>query len=327
MVKIGTHDGTFHCDEALACFLLKRLPEYQDAEIVRTRDLEKLKACDIVVDVGAVFDPATHRYDHHQREFQETMTTLSGGKYRWSTRLSSAGLVYYHFGKAIIAAILPDASAEQIDTLFSKMYGGFVEEIDAVDNGVSQYEEGSPKYHIGSTVSTRVGRINPSWKETDTDMMPRFERAMALVGGEFVEVLKSYYESWLPARDVVKEALETRFEVDPSGEIIKLPIWCPWKSHLYDLEAEMGTEEKPINIKYALYVDSHNAWRVLCASITPGSFVCRKALPEAWRGLRDADLEAKSGIAGATFVHASGFTGGNKTYEGALAMAKAGLEA
>lgn len=27
--RIGTHGGTFHCDEALACFLLKLLPPYQ----------------------------------------------------------------------------------------------------------------------------------------------------------------------------------------------------------------------------------------------------------------------------------------------------------
>jgi hypothetical protein len=27
--KIGTHDGSFHCDEALACFLLKQLPAFQ----------------------------------------------------------------------------------------------------------------------------------------------------------------------------------------------------------------------------------------------------------------------------------------------------------
>lgn len=36
--KIGTHNGMFHCDEALACFMLKLLPEYKDAEIVRSRD-------------------------------------------------------------------------------------------------------------------------------------------------------------------------------------------------------------------------------------------------------------------------------------------------
>lgn len=34
-VKIGTHDGGFHCDEALACFMLKTLPQYKDAVIVR----------------------------------------------------------------------------------------------------------------------------------------------------------------------------------------------------------------------------------------------------------------------------------------------------
>ena len=33
--RIGTHDGTFHCDEALACFMLKQLPEYKDALVIR----------------------------------------------------------------------------------------------------------------------------------------------------------------------------------------------------------------------------------------------------------------------------------------------------
>ena len=67
MKRIGTHNGTFHCDEALACFMLKQLPEYQRAEIVRTRDPELLAKCDIIVDVGGVYNPDTHRYDHHQR--------------------------------------------------------------------------------------------------------------------------------------------------------------------------------------------------------------------------------------------------------------------
>ena len=35
MMKIGTHNGQFHCDEVLACFMLKSLPEYKDAEIIR----------------------------------------------------------------------------------------------------------------------------------------------------------------------------------------------------------------------------------------------------------------------------------------------------
>ena len=64
---IGTHNGTFHCDEALACYMLKLLPEYSDAKIIRTRDPEQLKSCDVVVDVGGIYNPSMHRYDHHQR--------------------------------------------------------------------------------------------------------------------------------------------------------------------------------------------------------------------------------------------------------------------
>jgi uncharacterized UPF0160 family protein len=33
--KIGTHNGSFHCDEVLACFMLTCLPEYKDADIIR----------------------------------------------------------------------------------------------------------------------------------------------------------------------------------------------------------------------------------------------------------------------------------------------------
>ena len=65
--QIGTHDGAFHCDEVLACSLLKMLPEYQNSEIVRSRNKGMLSECDIVVDVGGVYDASKLRYDHHQR--------------------------------------------------------------------------------------------------------------------------------------------------------------------------------------------------------------------------------------------------------------------
>jgi uncharacterized UPF0160 family protein len=84
---IGTHSGTFHCDESLACGMLKMLPAFQNHSIVRSRDSAVLEKCDIVVDVGAVYNFSTKRLDHHQRTFQDT---LDG----YSTKLSSAGLVY-----------------------------------------------------------------------------------------------------------------------------------------------------------------------------------------------------------------------------------------
>lgn len=73
---IGTHSGTFHCDEILAVFLLSQHPEFRNHKVLRTRDQQLLDQCDIVVDVGSVFDPAKKRFDHHQSTFQETFTSL-----------------------------------------------------------------------------------------------------------------------------------------------------------------------------------------------------------------------------------------------------------
>jgi hypothetical protein len=87
-LSIGTHNGTFHCDEALAVFLLRQTDIYRDADLKRTRDPLILDTCDIVVDVGAAYDPDRNRFDHHQRGFTEVFG------HGFETKLSSAGLIY-----------------------------------------------------------------------------------------------------------------------------------------------------------------------------------------------------------------------------------------
>lgn len=136
-VRVGTHDGVFHCDEILACFLLKQLSQYSNAEIIRTRDPALLDACDVVVDVGGVYDPSRHRYDHHQRDFNHTLTSLLPHK-QFNIKLSSAGLVFTHFGHQIIADLLNwDKTDPKTELIFDKVYENFVQEIDAIDNGLS----------------------------------------------------------------------------------------------------------------------------------------------------------------------------------------------
>lgn len=64
---------------------------------------------------------------------------------KWTTKLSSAGLVYCHFGKDIVASILDKGLTDPItETIFDKVYEHFVEEIDAIDNGVNQFD-GEPR--------------------------------------------------------------------------------------------------------------------------------------------------------------------------------------
>uniref|UniRef100_A0A8B9GSC0 Chromosome 12 open reading frame 10 n=1 Tax=Astyanax mexicanus TaxID=7994 RepID=A0A8B9GSC0_ASTMX len=164
-MKIGTHSGSFHCDEVLACYFLKQLPQYQDAEIVRTRDPVVLEQCDIVVDVGGVFDPKKHRYDHHQRSFVETFNSLCPEK-PWVTKLSSAGLVYVHFGRQVLSHLTHlQEDSRELGILYDKMYENFVEEVDAVDNGISQCD-GEARYTVTTSLSARVGYLNPRWNSS-----------------------------------------------------------------------------------------------------------------------------------------------------------------
>eukprot|EP00919_Chromeraceae_sp_WS-2016_P045117 GHVR01107543.1.p1 GENE.GHVR01107543.1~~GHVR01107543.1.p1 ORF type:complete len:111 (+),score=16.77 GHVR01107543.1:49-381(+) len=89
-ITIVTHDGRFHCDDAMAIAMLNRIPEFANFELVRTRDAGIIDRADVVVDVGGIFDHEKKRYDHHQRGFNEVF----GVKHFTRTKLSSAGLVF-----------------------------------------------------------------------------------------------------------------------------------------------------------------------------------------------------------------------------------------
>jgi len=324
-MKIGTHNGTFHCDEVMACHLLKLLPEFKDAEIVRSRDPAVLDACDIVVDVGGVFDASRMRFDHHQRSFDDTMYSLSAGKYPWKTKLSSAGLVYFHFGMRVLSHVLrmkPEDDLVQV--LFKKVYENLMEEIDAVDNGINQWAMGAPRYMITTTLGQRVGRCNPGWNQKDKDELEGFNQALSLVAEELRDRIEFYRDSWWPARSIVESMIANRFSIHPSGKIAVIETGgCPWKDHLFSLEEELGIEGQ---ILYLLYEDLSGQWRIQCVPQELGSFNNRKSLPEKWRGIRDAELTSLTGIKGCVFVHSSGFIGGNKTRNGAMEMATKALE-
>jgi len=310
--SIGTHSGTFHCDEALACYMLRLLPEFRDASIIRTRDPALLATLDCVVDVGAEYDPERLRFDHHQRSFSDTFSTSK------KTRLSSAGLVYKHFGRELIRQITGTSDENVLELLYTRVYDGFIEAIDGNDNGIDATNE-RPRYVDNTTLPMRISRLNTPWNvdESEQEQLVRFEQAMEMAGTEFVAYVRGLYGQWLPARAVVLEAFHKRFETHASGRMIYLERWCPWKTHLYDIESENSALGE---IYFVLYRDHSGMWRVQAVN-KPDSFENRISLPIEWRGLQDAALEKVTGIRGCTFVHASGFIGGNETYEGALAMA------
>lgn len=340
-VTIGTHNGHFHADEALAVHMLRtHIPRYHGATLIRTRDPAVLATCDTVVDVGGEYETDRLRFDHHQRGFA---TTFPGR----DTKLSSAGLVYMHFGKDIIAnrhgggeGGLPPNTAELV---YNKIYESFVEAVDANDNGVSAYDPAavaaaglSKRFSDGGfTLGAMVGRMNPNWNDpapsdpaqAQAAEDERFAAASRRIGEEFDRDLDYYVKAWLPARSVVEKAFGERASYDAEGRIMVLSGQsCPWKDHLYTLEEENKEAGRVLYVLYPEKPTPDAKWRIQTVPVTKDSFESRKALPKEWRGVRDEELDKVSGVPGCVFVHAAGFIGGNKTFEGALELAKKALD-
>ena len=84
------------------------------------------------------------------RSFDGTMQSL--GSLNYQTKLSSAGLVYLHYGRRVIDEIIGRQLESSLsDIIYDKVYENFIEEIDAIDNGISQTDE-IGRYNISQTI-------------------------------------------------------------------------------------------------------------------------------------------------------------------------------
>ncbi|CCK71230.1 Myg1p KNAG_0G01720 [Huiozyma naganishii CBS 8797] len=326
MVKqICTHNGSFHADESLAVYMLRLLPEFKDAKVVRSRTPSDWEESDIVVDVSAQYDGVKY-FDHHQREFTETFSD------KYKTKLSSAGLVYKHYGRDIIKCILDGAvtSDADLEVLYQRVYEKFVEALDANDNGINKYDVEElgvqPKFNDNAiSIPGIISGFNPNWNEdSSAEAFDRgFFKASDFIGKIFVDLVTGYGKAWLPAKTLVRKAIDGRMDVDKSGKIILFDQFCPWKEHLYNVEKELNLEGV---IEFVIFQDSMGSWRVATVPVSSTSFKFRRGLPEPLRGLRDAELSEKSGVPDCIFIHAAGFIGGAKQKESALKLAQMSLE-
>lgn len=84
----------------------------------------------------------------------------------FETKLSSAGLVYAHYGRKVIAAILELPEDDPtVALLYRKLYEGFVESVDAIDNGVPQFD-GVPRYGWAAEYELACVEQLPAEQET-----------------------------------------------------------------------------------------------------------------------------------------------------------------
>lgn len=197
-MKVVTHDGCFHTDEVLACVLLDIL--FDNIELVRTRDEEILQSNEegmMIVDVGGRYDGVKY-FDHHQFPDENNYTV------KWSDEhkipLSSAGMVWKAYGKKVINKVFHTHSLNEydLDDIHNKMYNSFFLEIDANDNGISQYSSefsGKKRYGIHTTLVGTIGRFNGKNVYNHELQYDLFQEAMSFAEQMFLVHLESYVRS------------------------------------------------------------------------------------------------------------------------------------
>lgn len=301
-----THSGKFHCDEVFAYGVLRlalglQAPG-QDHRLIRTRKPGPIAAGTVVWDVGSEFDAARNRFDHHQR----------GAPARPDgTPFSSAGLIWQVYGERAVAALL-GGNGEFAPAIAADLDGSLVRRIDELDNGVSG---AGPVQDDALGLASLVGEFNPAWDSADADGPTAGDTAF-LAASAFAEGVLRRRVDALRARHAAEAVVLAAHRAGEDPRILVLDRGMPWKGAVFDHD---------LPVLFTISPASNGNWMIDAMPPEPGSFAQRLPLPEAWAGLQEAELAAKSGVTDAVFVHVRRFVGAARSREGALAMARKAL--
>ena len=288
-----THSGGFHADELLSSVILTRL--FPQARIVRSRAPEWITpgADRIIYDVGGAYDAEAGIFDHHQRG---APLRDDGQPY------SSFGLIWKHFGRDYLAAsTVPEAHVEAIHASFD---AGFVLPIDLTDNGAL-----SPSGPLGGlTLPALLETLKPDFDTTDPDADSHAFHAALAIARSFVEASIARRAAKLRAESIVQEANVAAGQ----GRVLELPMGMPFRPAIEKAGAD--------HLLFVVHPRDKD-WCLTTIRRSDEGFEVRADLPAAWAGLTNDDLEAASGVAGASFCHNGRFVAAARTREAALAMA------
>lgn len=285
-----THNGSFHADDVLAVATLKL--RFGKLRIVRTRDEEKFKSAEFLVDVGSIYSPENKRFDHHQ---------VGGAGERYNgIPYASFGLVWKEYGKDIcggdvnVAKIIDERLVSYIDS----MDNGFGE-LKEVANGVIPY-----------TIGMAIVAFNKTWRGND-DNYNNFIKAVVFAES-FLQREISLVKDESSGMKLVKRA----YEESTDKRLIILEAKYPWEFVLKDFSEPVFviTPNK-----------DNNTWEVNAVRDNPLSFKNRKDFPIEWAGKRNKELSSVTGVEDAIFAHNGRFFVVCKSKEGAIKLANLAL--
>lgn len=304
-----THSGSFHADDLLAYAVLSAL--YPEARLLRTRDAQLIAgagATAIMFDVGFLYAPESHSYDHHQPDQPRRPEGLA---------YSSFGLIWLHFGRAYIATTLrldETTAGETVEELHAELDAGLVRDIDAVDNG--ELAAGQDALMHPLSLPNLFSTFRPAFDEDELGIDDLAFREAAAVAKRLLRAKVESTAATLRSRAIVTRAISSR--THPNW--IELPRSMDYLEPILAAGFDMDADQ----IQFVL-APSRDEWQLKTVNVSLDSFESRKPLPAAWAGLRGPDLVAATGVQDALFCHAGQFVAIAQGREGAMALLRQAL--
>lgn len=341
---IVTHGANYHMDDlfAVATMLLanEKTGSKVKYKVTRSIDPKVIEKSDYVLDIGGVYDPKKGRFDHHQE----------GGSGR------------FHSVKRVTRALDNSNNAEGIDLLNAENAPSALAEA-IFSDGVHEEKAKIPYATFGliwKQFGMKVAGSKEVFEYVVENLVIPFDAA-----DNGVDTYASIYEDIMPltVEDYIKlECIEVKNKPEGERDFDKSFMrLIPFAQRVIQLTVEKGkgaaknrkdalkayakAKDKRIvvsekflpydfddmpKVLVHVYKDLRGGWSAKNMRLRKGSYEGRFYFPEEWRGKRDADLAAVTGVPDARFCHSAGFLAVAGSKQGVLdlcekAFAEAGL--
>jgi uncharacterized UPF0160 family protein len=309
-ITIAVHSGAFHADDILGAAVLLAL--YPMAELVRTRNPDKVARATYAVDVGGEWDAARGRFDHHQKGFAHRRAD--------GTTYAAAGLVWSTLGAEYVARTAPHLPSQDVLRVASAVDDQLIRFVDMTDTGEGLGAQGQFGLSLLlANMNLTRAEAGPAGPQDSVAVQARATRQHAAFM-EAVSICQSLLSRLVLqlADEVMAEDVVRTSTRELEGKVLELEeAGLSWQQVVHD--------EMP-DVRIVLYPDNTDGGYMLQTVPTEvGGFTPKKQLPAAWAGLRFRDLEAVTHVAGSVFCHNKRFIAGVTTRAGALELAKLAL--
>ncbi len=276
-----THAGNFHADDVFSTVFLEKL--FDDITVIRLSEYQN-DGTKIAYDIGG------GEFDHHQKGFAKTRSD--------GIHYCGFGLLWQRYGQEYLKKI----NVTNIKDTYKVFDYLLVHAIDAIDNGEFSISSAFNVY----TISSLITLFRP--KESNSNEDECFIEATKFASIIF-DLIMNDAISKVQNIEKIEHLIPTI-----KDEILILDEYIPYEFALFYLKVDN-------QVSFIIYPSNRGGYAAHTLSDKYGGYTPKIPFLKEWAGLRNEELQKKSGVKTAKFCHNNLFIATAETKEDALLLA------